>query len=130
MLFRDDYIKHRNTLIKGAFVIISAGVSENPWRPGFYDLRIQKIELLSDVLDKRCRQLILETRLTDLSDTLLFELKEILGEETGSCTLKFKVRDERNAVLNMTGSKQKFKITGEKLQKIEHIESVKMALRS
>jgi DNA polymerase-3 subunit alpha len=130
MLFKEDYVRHRNTLINGAFVIVTATVSESRWRPGFFDLRIQKIELLSDVLDKKCRNLILETTIDNIDDIFLHDLRTILGDDNGSCTLKFRIKDKKtDAVLNMTGSKRKFLITGEKLKKIEIMPEMKMELK-
>ncbi len=103
-LFGDDYVKFRNLLVDGYFLHIKGNIEEKFRQEGNWDLRITVMSLLSEMRDKFTKSLTVILNLNDLNSEMLHNLQEAVSQNNQkypvkNCTLRFKVKDQDEAIL-------------------------------
>ncbi len=94
-LFGEDYVKCREYLVDGWFLFISGKVQMR--RRGDFEepeFKIHQVELLSELRDKRAKELNLKIDLNDLNPELVNKLEELFNSNRGKCRLKIEIVDE------------------------------------
>jgi len=106
-MFGEEFERYKNLLSrKDQYVRIQA-ISDKPkWREE-YELKITKIELLSDVLDKYTKRIDLGIKLHDISSKTVEELKENIEKNPGKTPLNFHIYGDNQEVLHLSLSRQK-----------------------
>jgi DNA polymerase-3 subunit alpha len=106
VLFGKNYIEFSKYMIKDLYLLIHTVVQEknsdfrynkpttDPSVPKELELKIQKIEVLSEVKDKLVSTLILTIRLQQLTDELAIELTDRLLADKGNINLYLHIVDE------------------------------------
>ncbi|QKJ31440.1 DNA polymerase III subunit alpha [Mucilaginibacter mali] len=103
-LFGDDYIKFRNLLGEGFFVQVRGNIEEKFRQKDNWDLRINTINLLSELRDRFTKSITVILDLHVLSSQLLESLEAMVQVNNDrypnkNCTLRFQVRDREEALL-------------------------------
>lgn len=132
-LFGDDYIKFRNLLANGFFVQIRGNIEEKFRQKDNWDLRINTINLLSELRDRFTKSITVVLDLYTLSNELLDNLQNMVKANNEkypnkNCTLRFQVRDRDDALLVDLPSKT-FKVNPsddllEEIQQLTNAEAV------
>lgn len=93
-LFGEQYVEMRN-LIRPDEMLFITGLYQTRWNSeSDFELRIKDAKLMDEELFEgmvRCLRIELDN--TELSDTVLAELKQLLGSHRGKHSLYFKIRD-------------------------------------
>lgn len=111
-LFSEDYLKYKNFLTEGFFLLIS-GTS----RPRFrsedeYEFRISDIKLLPEILERQTKHIKLRIAVDDLQPDLVDEIFNISQKHGGDCHLSFHVYDDDGTKLDMNSGKVKVNPAG------------------
>ena len=95
-LFGDDWARHSGYFTIGNSLFITAHVEERHWKPGNYDLRITKIEFLSDVKENKIQRITFTLNLDELDDIAAQDLSTHL-QKAGKTELYFNVREPKRS---------------------------------
>ncbi|MFN0276681.1 MAG: DNA polymerase III subunit alpha [Chitinophagales bacterium] len=91
-IFRDSYLKFKNYIDEPGQVIFVRGKVQKSYRdPDKAELRINDIELLSEVRSRKKLKAILQVRLEDVNKKLIDDLQTLLKEHPGNDTLFLQV---------------------------------------
>lgn len=97
-LFSEDYLKFRNFMNSGWFVLVEGAVIKNSWGQMNIELKIRSIELLNEIGIKRCKGLMLKINATDLSHDMISHLEKLCTSFTGNTPLFLKLRHEQDNI--------------------------------
>ncbi len=92
-LFGEDWAKWRGFLVESNSVFITARVEPKRWDPSSFELRIGKVEFLTDVKDQRLESITITVRLDLIDDTTVGDLTTLLKAEPGPTQVLFNVVD-------------------------------------
>ena len=101
-LFGEDFLKHQHMLQLGNFVYLLGKVTERYHQKDTWELRLNKISLLSEIRDKMSKSLELHLPAPLASEELASQLAQILGEHPGKCPISVIVtapKEEMNITL-------------------------------
>jgi DNA polymerase-3 subunit alpha len=108
ILFSEDYLKMKHFLVEGNSVLVTARIATRNRHTDTLDIRISKMTLLSEVLEKETKEIELWLTLSAISDDLVNNLSKISSDFAGTCKLKFHIFDkEDNIAIEMPSSKVK-----------------------
>ncbi|MGK7392067.1 MAG: DNA polymerase III subunit alpha [Candidatus Cyclobacteriaceae bacterium M2_1C_046] len=108
-LFGDDYLKFKEYMMQGWFLYISARVEPKKWGDGGLDLKVQNMELLHDLRDKKSKGIQLNVSVDDLNEILIGKLESLCQAYPGECSLQMIIFDEKNKISVETMSR-KYKV--------------------
>lgn len=105
-LFGDDYLKFKHFMETGAFLYCTAQV-----RPRFRDseqleLKVQQIELLQDIRNRKLKALRLRMQLNDVKEQSINQLKALLEQFPGDIPLQLQVVDWEGQMATQLKSQQ------------------------
>jgi DNA polymerase III subunit alpha len=104
-LYSDDYLKYKNFLTEGFFVIIHAHVQKRYKSENEFEVRIANVKLLADVLDRQTKRIKLGINLDDLNPDLIEEIFDYAKKFPGDCELGFHIKDNEEGIkLNFKSS--------------------------
>ncbi len=127
-LFSEDYLKFKHFLTEGFFLLINARVQQRYNSDSQYELKINNIMLLAEVLNRETKEIKLRMSLTDLSDKIITELESHVNKCKGECRLNFQVFDaDDKLALSMNAAKYKVK-PKDFLQKIDCLPEIEYKL--
>ncbi|MBE0638536.1 MAG: DNA polymerase III subunit alpha [Bacteroidales bacterium] len=92
-LFSEDYLKYKNYLMDGFFLLISAQIQKRYKADDEFELRIIDLQLLQDVIEKRVKNIKLLINIEDLNPDLVDSIFDQAGKHKGNCKLHFQVID-------------------------------------
>jgi DNA polymerase-3 subunit alpha len=95
-LFGDEWAKWKGYLTAGNSVFISARIEPHRYRPDEYDLKIGKIEFLSDVKDKKLEKMTINILLEKLTEDTLEELIALVETNPGDTALYVNIKDNES----------------------------------
>ena len=124
-LFKDDFSKHKDWMIEGNYVFVSARVEYNDWRKNF-ETKFTNFSFLSDVRSKKIKNIQLYTKIEDLSTSLVDRLFHITGVNPGTCEMRFIVIDEtiQSGATEINTKKFKVEPSNEFISQIRDLGSV------
>ncbi len=96
-LFGDDWAKWRGYFSPGNSLFITARIEPKRWNPSEMELRIGKIEFLSDVKEEKIQSITISIRLDEIDDTTTGSLISLLNEEKGNTQVFFNIIDLKHA---------------------------------
>jgi len=103
-------------------------VTENKWSKKFY-VNIQGMGLLSEVLEKDAKEIILQLEIGDLDKKLLDELTRILANHKGHQILTISLKDKINKrSFKAQSNTNKVSIGRSFLNELEEIDLIKFSL--
>lgn len=92
-LFGENWARWGSYLAEGSSVFITARIDPHKWKPGESEIRIGRIEYLSDVKESRLTRITLVCTLSDLDETLANEICTQIEASPGKCELLLRVLD-------------------------------------
>ncbi len=112
MMFGEEFERYKNLLSrKDQYVRIQAIVDKPKWRED-YELKITRIELLSEVLEKYTKRIDLNIKLHNISSQTVDDLKDSMENNLGKTPINFQILGDNNEILHMTLPKLKVNAKG------------------
>ena len=128
-LFGEDYVKWKEYLEKGWFLLINGSVVKQKWGEQRLEFKIGLIEFLNDVRDKKTKGIKLSVRLRDINEKLVNQLYSIAEENKGESTLTLSIHyqdKEKQVVSEVLSRKLKVNPSNEFFHEIKNIPEVEM----
>ena len=123
-LFSEDYLKFKHFLTEGFFLLIRGKVQKRYRSEDQYEIKVNDIMLLPEVIEKRTKLIKLKIAIDNLDDNLLANLQENIKKHKGKCPLRFLVYDPYEKLQTNLKS-EKVKVNpGEFLKLIDRIPEV------
>ncbi len=91
--FGEDWAKWRGYMTAGNSLFITARIEPKRWDANSFDLRVGKIEFLSDVKERSLQSITITARLDLLDETTVTNLSGMLSEEKGNTQVLFNIVD-------------------------------------
>ncbi len=88
MLWGEDYLKHKNFLEAGTAVFLTGEYAPN-WKGNEYELKVNQVNLLSELLEKRAHKIRLQIELSDINDDLIATIHKLCEDHPGNMQLSF-----------------------------------------
>lgn len=93
-LFGKDYLQFAPMMAQGLFVFVRGKMQEKWNRSGEVELKVIEVDLLSEVLNKKCKELRIRLEVTELTEGLVHEIKECLLQYPGDFDIKVQLIDD------------------------------------
>lgn len=130
-LFGEDYIKFRNYLSENFFLFIKARVQTRFNQPDNFEVKIGKIELLSDLKEKAFTTLKLKINVSDLNEAMLQNIDNLIMNHPGKANLEFIIDDPLDKIgVKMFSKSRKIAVNNEVLDDIKKISTLDYELVS
>lgn len=91
-LFKEDYLKNKHMLVDDAIVYVKLRTAAR-WGSDQFEPRIQRISLLSDVMDEMAKGLIVQVPIDNLNEPLTNYIVDTLQKNKGNCRVKVEFFD-------------------------------------
>ncbi|MBQ7422316.1 MAG: DNA polymerase III subunit alpha [Prevotella sp.] len=119
-VFGDDWMKWNGMLKVNYPIYITAKCVERFRNSGNYELRIQSVEHLFDVKEKRLERITISLNTASLDDTIVSELAAVIDENPGETPLYIQLRtNSRQGNFTLRSRKKKVDVDRKLLQFIE-----------
>ncbi|GAB4133111.1 MAG: DNA polymerase III subunit alpha [Bacteroidia bacterium] len=93
-LFGEDYLKFKQFILTpGLFIYMKGKVQERFGNPENLEMKIQSMELLSELLEKKVKQVTLNCALPSINDQFIAKIQELVSKYPGNSALRFAVFD-------------------------------------
>lgn len=92
-LFGEDWAKFSGYFHVGNSLFITARVEERQWQQGAYELKIGRIEFLSDVKDQKIKSITINVATEKLTLEVVNELASIIRKSPGPTDVFFNILD-------------------------------------
>lgn len=123
-LFGEDWARWRGYMLPNSTLFINAKVEPKPWGSGL-DLRIGKIDFLSDVKDKKIQILTIEADVNTLEESVAAELIHLIHSSSGPAELHVRALDKvENTNVLLSSPQCSIKVTQELIYFLEHTDSL------
>lgn len=123
-MFSEDYLKYKNFLNEGFFLLITASAQKRFKPEDDFELKITDVMLLSDVLEKRVQSITLILSIDDLNVELVDKIDALANKHTGNCRLSFIIHDQSEE-LSITYKAEKYKVSAQMfLRELESVPEV------
>lgn len=93
-LFGETYMKYRNFMNNGLFLLIEGNVMKSSWGQERIEYKIRNIELLDEIAGKRIQGITLRMPLQNVTRELIATLEKICDKNPGPAALKIFLKDE------------------------------------
>jgi DNA polymerase-3 subunit alpha len=133
-LFGEDYIKLKQYLDVGLFLQVRGIVTERFKQKDNWEFKVNSIVLLSELRDKMSKCLTIQLPLTELSETFMNKIDEIVRintdqNESRNCQLKFMIMDyDEETTLEMPSKSVRINPSNEFLEEISKLLGVRYKL--
>jgi DNA polymerase-3 subunit alpha len=109
-LFSEDYLKFKHFITEGFFLLIKARVQQRFNSDSQYELKINNIMLLPEVLERETKEIKLRMPLHELSDKLINDFVIQVKKNKGNCRLSFQIFDSDDKLaLSMNSTNMRVK---------------------
>ena len=105
-LFGEEWARWSGYMNTGNALFITARVEPHQWKSGMSELRIGNIEFLSDVKERKLKNITITARLDRLDENTVNDLTSFLSKEKGPSTVQFKIIDVEHHCYVVLHSKQ------------------------
>jgi len=120
-IFGDSYMKFKHMLNPGTFVLVSGKVGSRKWGDGL-EFSPASIELLSNLKEKRTKEISLTVEQSDITDSMLDDLYTTITEHPGECRVKFILLDHKSKTkIKMPSRNLKVQISKEFVTKLNEM---------
>ena len=96
-----DWVQWNNYLREGMFIYIHGRVQPRRNRPDEMEVKVNSIELLSDVKDKMIQSMTVLISINQIDKSTITDIEKVLGENKGETDLYFNIIDESHPNLNI-----------------------------
>ena len=127
-IFGEDYLKFKHLLNIGTFVFIAGRVQAKKWGDGL-EFKVTTMELLTELREKRATTLLVSVESSDISEPLIEDLYQLVQEHSGSCQLKFVIKDHKSSSqIKMPSRSFKVNVDNDFINKIEELQVFECAI--
>ncbi|MCI0750685.1 MAG: DNA polymerase III subunit alpha [Flammeovirgaceae bacterium] len=98
-LFGDDYIKYKNFMASGWFLLIEGTVQRNTWGQMSLEFKIKNIDLLNELAQKRIQGLALRTPLEGVTKDFIDVIEKLCQKNPGAASLQLYIKDEQESIM-------------------------------
>jgi len=95
-LFKEDYLKFKHLLLDDAIVFVKIRAQLRYGTEDQFEPRIQRISLLSDIMDEQAKALIVQIPLDNLADTMTNQIIDMVKKNKGNCKVRVEFVDFAN----------------------------------
>jgi len=121
-VFGEDYMRFRHLISLGTFVYLTGRVQPRKYGDGM-EFKINSMDLLTELRDKRAKTLLLEVESADLTDHVIDQLYHVVSDHAGNCQLKFIVKDHKtNSKIKMPSKSFKVSVDNDFIKKVKELE--------
>jgi DNA polymerase-3 subunit alpha len=92
-MFGEEWARWKGYFTVGNPLFITAKIEPHRFRPNEYDLRIGKIEFLSDIKDKKVEKLTVDISLEKLTEDIMEEFIALVDSSPGTTSLFISIKD-------------------------------------
>lgn len=92
--FGNEWVEKKNYFSEGMFLYMHGKCQQRQWKPGEWEVKINTIDLLSEVKDRLIEKLTVTAPLSAVNDSLIAELSALVNTHPGKVELHFIIRDE------------------------------------
>jgi DNA polymerase-3 subunit alpha len=97
-LWSDEYLKFKHMMVEGTQVYIQARVDAARNNPNRLDIRITKMILLADLMEKLAKKMVLDIPLENLDENNLAKILDTIKANPGKCDIMVKIRDTNEGI--------------------------------
>ncbi len=127
-MFSEDYLKMRHFLVEGTPLFIRARVRNRYNSMDQFEVKINEVNLLSEILNKFTKNITLMISLSDINEDKIKNISNLVLSHKGKCKLKFQINDFVNKISLVMPSK-KYKVNcSEFIKSIENFQNIKYKL--
>ena len=124
MFWRDDYLKFKDYMVNGWFLFVKGKVQLKQFRGADeMEFKVQRIELLSDILEKLAGRLRIQLAVDRLTEEKAAALCDLLEAHSGGVGVTVELHHEEN-VLDMISRKQKVELSPTLLDTLDALDGV------
>jgi DNA polymerase III subunit alpha len=126
-LFSDDYLKFKNFMNSGWFVLVEGTVIRNTWGQQSIELKIRAMELLNEIGLKRTKGVQVRLNSTDISQELITNIETVCNAFAGNTPFFLKIRDEQeNISLELLSRKYRVKPVNDMVKELKKFAEVEV----
>ena len=92
--FGNEWVEKKNFFAEGMFLFMHGKCQPRQWKQEEWEVKINNIELLSEVKDRLIDKLTVTAPLSAVNDEMIMELSSLVKENPGNAELYFYIRDE------------------------------------
>lgn len=127
-LFGEDYKNFRPYMEPDHFLFVTAKVTKG-YRDGKPELRVQNMELLNTLRNKKAKNLIFLTSLENLTSQTVMELEQVFKHNPGNLNVRFKIADpSTDRISEAIVKKYKVALTDDLMRAVKQLEGIKMKI--
>jgi DNA polymerase-3 subunit alpha len=124
-IFRDDYIKYKSYFTDGWLLFVKGKVQKRPYNEDELEFRIHDIQLLSELVDKEVRNIVMELDLNDINDQLIKKITDATNKNSGKHSLIIQINNnQKKYALELLSRNRKLNIDKQFIQEVEKIAEV------
>ena len=121
-VFGEDYLRFKHLLSMGTFVFITGRVQTRKYGDG-YEFKLNGMDLLTELREKRAKTILLEVESTDITDRIIDQLYELVTDRAGNCQLKFIINDHKTgSKIKMPSKTMKVNADNDFVKKVKELE--------
>lgn len=129
-LFGECFRKNQHMLHIGEFLYITGRVVERYNQKDVWELRIQKIQLLSEVREKMGKALKIMVPVEKIDNDFINKLEEVVTHYPGKCSLKIAVMANKEGMhIEVTSRDYQVNPVNEFFQRLDQLEKIKYTLQ-
>ncbi|MHB8402979.1 MAG: DNA polymerase III subunit alpha [Bacteroidia bacterium] len=130
ILFGDDYIKFRNYLSPNFFLLIKGRVQTRFNQPGNLELKISKIDLLSELKDKAFSFVKVKVGVSDVNTDFVDRIEKLISTHPGKCGIEIHIEDKTdNLSVKMYSKTKKVGISTDFMLELNRLNGVECELK-
>jgi DNA polymerase-3 subunit alpha len=125
-LFGENYLRNHHFIQEGYFLFFR-GISSLRYNQDKYEIKINKIELLSELLRTSVKKITLISKIQNINDTMIVDLKNAINNNPGRHLIDYRIIDidgESNVELELISAANKVEVSKDFIKELEQIEGV------
>jgi DNA polymerase-3 subunit alpha len=120
-VFGEDYMRFKHMLALGTFVYLTGRVQKKKFGDEL-EFKVTNLDLLTELREKRAKNITLAVESADVTDEVIDNLYQAVQENTGSCSLKFVIKDHKtNTEIRMPSRSLKVSVDNSFIKKVEEL---------
>ena len=108
--FGNEWVEKKNFFNVGMFLYLKGKCQPKQWRANELEVKINSIELLSDVKDEVIERLTVSMPLSEINDEFIEEFSSLVKANPGNVALNFYVKDEEGQHVSLVSRELKINL--------------------
>ena len=124
-IFGDDYINFKAFFNESWLLYVKGKVQKRPFNEDQLEFRVKDIQLLSELIDKEVRNVVLELDINDITDELIHKIETVTNKNGGKHSLIIQINNnQKKYALELLSRNRKLNVDKQFIQEIEKIGEV------